>query len=128
MRSITVGLSKGKWNQSLVAWAGAAGWYAIKSLCEYRPRNGDRLLGFFSASELTLLDRFGVQAWTLTFGGIVFPDELTAFRYASRVEFCQIEVNTMRASVQASSSDCFTYGPDALLRAASARRNRSYTA
>ena len=128
MRSIAVGLRKGKWDQSLIEWAGAAGWFVIRSLYEYKPRSGDRLLGFFSASELSLLDRFGVQAWTLTLGDIVFPDELAASRYGRHVEFRRVEINALNTSTQASNGDVFTYGPDALLRAASLRRSRSFMA
>jgi hypothetical protein len=120
MTNYVIGLNEADWRAHIEARTECRQWQFISALRNYRPTQGDCLIGFFSLAELSLLQRFGVDVWTLMRDGLPMPGVLVAWQHRRQLELGRVALSTRQFQAHAG----FSTGPGALLKAAAQRHRQ----
>jgi hypothetical protein len=124
MGHYVIGLQVSHWRPVVEHISGHTQWVFLESAHEYRPRERDRVLGFFGLTEVQLLQRCDVEVYAFTHRGLALPDPASAWENRARLEVSRV------APVQCIDREGadFEAGPQALLRATRLRQERVATA
>lgn len=113
MKNYVIGLSEVDWRAHIEARTDRRHWMFISALQDYKPTPGDCLIGFFSLAELGLLQRFGIDVWTLMRDGLPMPGASTAWQHRQHLDVGRVALSTRQCQTARS----FSVGTSALLRA-----------
>jgi hypothetical protein len=115
-----IGLQGASWRSVVEQASGCSDWVFLESAREYRPRQNDRVLGFFGLTEVQLLQRCAVDVYAFTHLGLALPDAGSAWQNRDRL------ILSLVAPVVCAlpTSTGFDPGKPALLRATRERRQR----
>lgn len=121
MSHYVIGLQAAPWKSVIEQMSGRGDWVFLDSPHQYRPRQNDRVLGFFGMTEVQLLQRCDVEVYALTHRGLAMPDAGSAWQHRELLELSRVAPLQCVAPRDAG----FEPGPQALLRATRARQQRA---
>ena len=118
MDHVVIGLRAAAWHAVIEGISGHGGWVFLESVADYRPRPHDRVIGFFTLSQVQWLQRLQVEVWAFTCGEVALPDAHSAWALRHVLGLSRVQPVVCGRASQAQ----FDAGPESLLRATFGRR------